>query len=134
MFTNINIEHEGARGYFVYFITQLMNRAFFSHGADPVKVMLGVFEGRRQEQKFAALVEGLSVQGDWVLMFAFLKAAQEPKGHTQRYLDGKTPSKCWKAGGKLPRVNTDWKILAGRHGGNTGEGMPHAHLSFLKAM
>ena len=110
-----------------------MNRAFFSHGADPVKVKLGVFEGRRQDKKFAALVDGLSVQGDCADV-RFLKGAQEPRGHTQRYLDGKTPSKCWKAGGKLPRVNTDWKILAGRHGGNTGEGMPHAHLSFLKAM
>ena len=33
-----------------------MNRAFFSHGADPVKVKLGVFEGRRQDE----MVDGLS--------------------------------------------------------------------------
>ena len=35
-------------------------------------------------------------------------------------------------GGKLPRVNTDWKMLKGRHGGGTGDGLPHARLSFLK--
>ena len=30
-----------------------MDRAFFSHGADPVKVMSGVFEGRRRSNAFA---------------------------------------------------------------------------------
>ena len=87
-----------------------------------------------QERKFAALVHGLTIHGDWVGMSDFLKAVQEPRRHTKRYLDGKTPSKCWKVGGKLPRVNTDWKMLKGRHGGGSGDGLPHVRVSFLKAV
>ena len=65
----------------------------------------------KQEKKFAALVDGLVVQGDWVGMSEFLKAVEEPRRHTKRHLDGKKPTKCWKVDGKLPRVNTDWKML-----------------------
>ena len=80
----------------------------------------------KQEKKFAALVNGLTVNGEWVRMCHFLKAVGEPRGHTKRYLDGQTLSKCWKVGGKLPRVNTDWKMLKGPHGGGSGDGLPQA--------
>ena len=87
----------------------------------------------KQQRTFEALVHGLTAHGDWVGMSDFLKAVKEPVRHSKRCLDGKTPSKCWKVGGKLPRVNTDWKMLKGRHGGGIGDGLPHVRVSFLKA-
>ena len=64
-----------------------------------------------------------------------LKAVKEPYRQTARYLNGKTPSKCWRqVGGKLNRINTDWKMLKGRHGGGSGDGLPHVRVSFLKAV
>ena len=67
----------------------------------------------RQEQKFASLVQGFVVRGEWVKMIDFLKAVEEPRAHTKLYLDGKTPLKVWKVGSKLPRVKKDWDMLKG---------------------
>ena len=65
-------------------------------------------------------------------MIDFLKTVKEPRGHTKRYLDGQTPSKVWKIYGKLPRVKKDWDMLKEPHGGGTGDGLPHARVSFLR--
>ena len=65
-------------------------------------------------------------------MTDFLKDLEEPDAHTKRYLDGKTPSKVWKVGGKLPRVKKDWDMLKGPHGGGSGDSLPHARVAFLK--
>ena len=88
----------------------------------------------KREKTFGALVKDLTVHGDCVGMSDFLKAVKEPRRHTKRYLDGKTPSKVWKLNGKLPRLQKDWKMLKGQHGGGTGDGLPHARVSFLKAV
>ena len=87
---------------------------------------------RRQEQKFAALVEGLVVLGERARMTDCLKAVKEPRDRTERNVDGKTPSKVRQIGGKLPRVKSDWDMLKGPHGGGTGDGLPHARFSFLR--
>ena len=56
---------------------------------------------RKQEPIFAALVEGLTVHGDWVGMSDFLKVDKEPHRHAERYLDGRTSSKVCKLNGEL---------------------------------
>ena len=56
---------------------------------------------RKQEPIFAALMEGLTVHGDWVGMSDFLKVAKEPHRHAERYLDGRTSSKVCKLNGEL---------------------------------
>ena len=61
-----------------------------------------------------------------------LTAVKKPRAHTKRYLDGKTPSKVWKVGGKLPVVKKDWDMLKRPHGGGSGKGLPHARVAFLK--
>ena len=37
-----------------------------------------------------------------------------------------------KVGGKLPPVETDWKMLKGRHGDGSGEALSHVRASFLR--
>ena len=41
----------------------------------------------KQEQTFAALMEGLAVHGDWVGMSDFLEVAEEPHRHAEQYLN-----------------------------------------------
>ena len=76
-------------------------------------------------------MQGLGVRGELVKMTDCLKAVEEPRAHTKRYLDGKAPSKVWQIGGKLPRVKNVRDMLKGPHGGGTGDGLPHACISFL---
>ena len=72
------------------------------------------------------------VLGERANMTDCLKAVKKPRAHTKRYLDGKAPSKVWQIGGKLPRVKNVRDMLKGPHGGGTGDGLPHACISFLR--
>ena len=37
-----------------------------------------------------------------------------------------------KVGGKLPRLNKEWKMLKGRHDGGTGDGLPLGRVAFQR--